>query len=197
MFIKILLLAVVCGVLYKFLRPHGCGESCQRSRREAGTSADCHCACATCPCSPLQAFDIIPKTLEYYYNQGQNHIRELQRQNAANKRRVELSTDESEEIKINDQYSSITLTSPLVIEETHRASHHNFDPPFRRVQQRDSTPELEIARRESTPSTSQLKEPPKDARVPAACRKCKSLGMTCMGSCPRAKQVNNSTNTEK
>ncbi|XP_061704284.1 uncharacterized protein LOC133515732 [Cydia pomonella] len=182
MFIKILILIIVVGVLYKFLRSHGCGTSCQRSLRAVDPSTICHCACATCPCSPLQAFDFIPKTLEDYYNKGKNRIRELQIQNAP-RRPIESRIGETR----SEQYSSITLTSPLVIEESHRASHHNFEPPF-------STLEADRGRRESTPSTSKIEEP---ARIPAVCKKCKSLGMTCMRSCPRAKNnVNTSSNTE-
>ncbi|XP_063539528.1 uncharacterized protein LOC134748680 [Cydia strobilella] len=84
-------------------------------------------------------------------------------------------------------YSPITLTSPLVIEESHRASHHNLEAPF-------STLEVERARRESTPSTSKIDEP---AKIPAVCKQCKSKGMTCMRSCPRAKKnVNTASNTD-
>ncbi|XP_063385722.1 uncharacterized protein LOC134671822 [Cydia fagiglandana] len=186
MFIKILVLIIVCGALYKLVRSHGCGASCQS--RGVDSSTICHCECATCPCSPLQAFDVIPKTLENYYNQGKDRVREFQQQAGSLARYVTASPrrpNESTDVETKSaQYSPITMTSPLVIDESHRASHHNFDPPF-------CTPEAERGR--SRPSTSKIEEP---ARIPAACKRCKSKGMTCMRSCPRAKNVNTASNTD-
>ncbi|XP_063628517.1 uncharacterized protein LOC134800007 [Cydia splendana] len=189
MFIKILILVIVCGALYKLVGSHGCGASCQS--RADDSSTICHCACSTCPCSPLQAFEFIPKTLEDYYNQGKDRVREFQQQIPSLTRLVtgapRRPTQSTAEETNSAQYSPITMTSPLVIDESHRASHHNFEPPF-------CTPEAERGRREYRPSTSKIGEP---ARIPATCKRCKSKGMTCMRSCPRAKNnVNTSSNTD-